>query len=164
MRWITCFILAYVALGVQMGLGEFVRVRGATPSVALLVVIFIALNAPRDAALLACFVIGALQDITTLTPLGLYALAYSLVGMFVVSTHDVVSSNHPATHFSMAFVGALVMGAVIYLHGLVRGPAVGLPGLFESALYTAILAPIVLGLLTRIKKVFAFSRRRLRTA
>jgi rod shape-determining protein MreD len=147
-----------------MGMSEFVRVRGVTPSVVLLVVIFIAMNAPRESALLACFVIGALQDMTTLTPLGLYAFAYSVVGMFIVSTHDVVSSNHPVTHFSATFVGGLVMGGVIYLHGLIRGPGVPLSGLFASALYTAILAPVVLGLLSRIKKVFAFSRRRLRTA
>jgi rod shape-determining protein MreD len=164
MRWISCFILAYVALGIQMGMGEFVRVRGAAPSMVVLAVIFIAINAPRDSALLACFVIGALQDMTTLAPLGLYALSYSIVGMFMVSTHDVISSNHPVTHFSMAFVASLIVGAVIYLHGWLRGPSVPVAGLFTSALYTAILAPIVLGLLTRIKKLFAFSRRRLRTA
>ncbi len=164
MRWISCFILAYIALGIQMGMGEFVRVRGAAPSIVVLAVIFIALNAPRDSALLACFVIGALQDMTTLAPLGLYALSYSIVGMFMVSTHDVISRNHPVTHFSMAFVASLIVGAVICVHGWVRGPTVPLAGLFTSALYTAILAPIVLGLLTRIKKLFAFSRRRLRTA
>ena len=162
MRWITCFFLAYVALGVQMGMGEFVRVRGAMPSVVVMAVIFIAVNAPREPALLACFVIGALQDMTTLAPLGLYAFSYSLVGMFVVSTQEIVSSDHPVTHFSLAFVGCLIMGVVIYLHGWLRGPAVPFGGLFATALYTAVLAPIILGLLSRIKKVFAFSRRRLR--
>jgi rod shape-determining protein MreD len=164
MRWITCFMLAYVALGIQLGMGEFVRVHGATPSLVLLVVIFLAMNAPRDAALLACFIIGALQDMTTLAPLGLYALSYSVVGMFVVSTQEILHSDHPVTHLSVAFVGGLVTGSIILLHGWIRGPAVPVGGLFASALYTAFLAPIVLGLLAKTKKLFKFSRRRLRMA
>ena len=162
MRWLTCFILAYVALGIQMGMGEFVRVRGATPSLVILAVIFIAMNARRESALLACFVIGTLQDMTTLAPLGLYALSYSLVGMFVVSTQEIVASEHPVTHFSLAFTGSLLMGAVLFIHGRIRGPAVPPGGLFASAIYTAFLAPIVLGMLNRVKKLFAFSRRRLK--
>jgi rod shape-determining protein MreD len=164
MRWISFFILAYVAVGVQMGMGEFVRVHGATPSIAVMAVVFIASNARRDEALLASFVIGARQDLTTLAPLGLYALSYSLVGLFVVSMHEVLSADHPVTHFLLCFVASLIMGAVIYLHGVIRGPAVPMGGLFSAAIYTAILAPIVLGALSRMKKLFAFSRRRTRTA
>jgi rod shape-determining protein MreD len=160
MRWISCFILAYLVLGIQMGMGEFVRLRGASPSLVLIAVIFIAVNAPRDAALLGCFVLGAMQDLTTLSPLGLYALSYSIVGMFVVSTQELLHAQHPVTHFSLAFVGGLLVGAVLFLHGWLRGPSVPVAGLFTSALYTAILAPIVLALLNRIKKIFAFSRRR----
>jgi rod shape-determining protein MreD len=164
MRWITLFILAYLTLGIQMGMGEFVRVWGAGPSLVLIAVIFIAMNAKRDAALLACFVIGAMQDLTTLTPLGLYALGYSIVGMFVVSTQELLHRAHPVTHFSLALVGGLLLGAVLFLHGALRGPSVPLALLFWSALYTAVLAPVVLALLNRIKKIFAFSRRRFGTA
>ena len=162
MRWISLFILAYLVLGIQMGMGEFARVGSASPSLVLIAVIFIAMNAPRDAALLACFVLGAMQDLTTLTPLGLYALAYSIVGMFVVATQDLFHGDHPVTHFSLAFAGSLLMGAVLFLHGWWRGPSVPMAGLFTSALYTALLAPIVLALLNRIKRMFAFSRRRFR--
>jgi rod shape-determining protein MreD len=143
-----------------MGVGEVARVGSATPSLVLIAVIFIAMNAPRDAALLACFVLGAMQDLTTLAPLGLYALSYSIVGMFVVAAHDMLHGAHPVTHFSLAFVGSLLMVAVIFLHGWWRGPSVPLAGLFASALYTALLAPIVLALLNRIKRMFWFSRRR----
>ena len=160
MRWISCFILAYIVLGIQMGMGEFVRVGAASPSLVLIAVIFIAMNAPRDAALLGCFVLGAMQDLTTLAPLGLYALAYSIVGMFVVSTQELLSRNHPVTHFSLAFIGGLLLGAVLFLHGWWRGPGVPIAPLFTSVLYTAILAPILLALLNRIKKMFSFSRRR----
>jgi len=157
MRWLSWFILAYIALGIQMGLGEFVRVRGGTPNVAMLAVIFIALWAERDAALLACFMIGAMQDLTTLAPLGLYALAYSLVGLFVTGAQDVADREHPVTHMSVAFVSGSIVAAVLVLHGYLRGPRVPLGELFASIIYTSILAPIVLFTLQKIRRVFAFT-------
>ena len=51
---------------------------------------------------------GVMQDLLTQTPLGLYALSYGLVGMFVVSTQEVVYREHPLTHFSLALVGGLL--------------------------------------------------------
>lgn len=180
MRWIAWFILAYVALGVQLGLGGYVRVGDASPNLVLLAVIFIAVNAPRDAALLGCFCMGAMQDLVTQQPLGLYALGYGLIAMFVVSTQTLVYKKHPLTHFSLGLVAGLMVAAVLLVHGWVRPPApamltdtgAALPAmrlspvlLFKNALYTAVLAPFVLGFLQRLARIFSFepSRRRLRS-
>jgi rod shape-determining protein MreD len=160
MRWPVYFILAYVATGLQIGLGEFMRVGAARPDLVLLAVIFIAIHAPRDAALLGCFGIGMMKDMTTLSPLGLYALAYSLAAMFTVSTQELVYRAHPVTHFSLAFVGSLLAGAVVLIHGWIRGPSAPVGEVFGNALFTALLAPVVLGLLSLARKVFAFSSRR----
>ena len=84
-RWIVYFILAYVALAVQIGATPYVRWQGAPPNFVLLVVIFIALNAPREAALLGALCLGLMQDLVTQSPLGLYAVCYGLVGMFIVT-------------------------------------------------------------------------------
>src|SRR5947208_13138077 len=165
MRWPAYFILVYVAVGVQVGAGEFLRVGGARPDLVLLAVIFIAINAPRDAALLGAFGIGLIQDLVSLSPLGLYALAYSLVGMFTVSTQELVYRAHPLTHFSLALIGGLLSAAVVAIHGWIKGPpGLSVMDLFSSALYTALLAPIVLGLLHLTRKAFAFSTRRRRSA
>jgi rod shape-determining protein MreD len=180
MRWVAYFILAYVALGIQTGLDGFVRVHGAAPNFVLLAAIFIALNAPRDAALLGCFVMGAMQDLTTRQALGLYALSYGLVAMVVFEVQQAVYRQHPLTHISLALFGGTVTGCVLLLHGLIHPAAAGtlavdtgapLPAirfapitLFFTALYTAAVAPIVLGGLQRIKKVFSFqpTRRKIR--
>lgn len=178
MRWLTYFILAYLALGFQVGLEGFLRWNGARPNLVLLVAIFVAINAPRDSALLGCFVLGAMQDLVTLQPLGLYALSYGLVGMMVVGTQEVVYREHPLTHFSLALVGGLVTGALIWVQDWIHptaGPIQTASGvvsavrlspvtLFTTSLYTAVLAPVVLGLLQRIKGLFAFqpARRRVR--
>ena len=161
MRWPAFFILVYVAVGLQIGMGDFVRIggAGARPDLVLLAVIFIAIHAPRDAALLGAFTIGLVKDMTTLSPLGLYAIAYSVVGMFVVSTQEYVYRAHPVTHVTLGFAGSLVAGAVVLIHGWIKGPPASFAEVFGSALYTALLAPVILGALNLAKGAFSFRRR-----
>lgn len=179
MRWMAYFILAYLALGFQIGLGGFIHVWNAAPNLVLLAAIFIAINAPQEAALLGCFCMGLMQDLVTQSPLGVYAMAYGLVAMFVVSTQQLVYHEHPLTHVSLALVGGAVTSTVLWVQGWVHppGPAMTLPDgtlvaavrlaplvLFKSVLYTAVVAPLLLGGLQRIRRVFAFDppRRRIR--
>jgi rod shape-determining protein MreD len=159
-RWISYFILAYLALGIQIGAGEFMRFGGAKPDLVLLAVIYIAINAPREAALLGAFLMGVMVDLVGLHPLGLYAFGYGLVAMFVVSTQEIVYREHPLTHFTVALVASLLVSTVALVHGWIFGPLLPLGGQFSTALYTAILAPIVLGVLQRTKRAFAFKPRR----
>ena len=164
MRWPTVLLLAYFAIGVQLGLGEYLRVGNARPDLVLLAVIFIAIHAPRESALLACFAIGLMQDLVTISPIGLYALSYALVGMMVVSTQELVYRAHPITHVTLGFVGTLLWSAVVLIHGWIRGPRLAVTDLLATALYTAIAAPIVLGALHLCRRAFAFSpRKRMRT-
>ena len=161
MRWAAYFILAYLAVGIQVGVGDYARVgeSGARPDLILLAVIFICIHAPRDAALLGAFGIGLAKDMTTLSPLGLYAVAYSLVGMFTVSTQEYVYKSHPITNVILGFAASLLAGLVVLIHGWVRGPSAPVGELFGSAVYTAVLAPIVLGLLNLTRSAFAFRKR-----
>lgn len=158
MRLSAYLILAYVAVAVQIGAADFMRIGHAKPDLVLLAVIFISIHAPREPALLGCFGLGLIQDLVSLSPLGLYALAYSLVGMFVVSTQELVYKAHPLTHISLGFVGGLLLMAVVVIHGWMRGPHVSITDQFGGVLYTAALAPFVLGLLNLSRKAFAFSR------
>jgi rod shape-determining protein MreD len=174
MRWFTYFILAYFALALQIGLAPYIAYRGAAPNFVLLAVVFIAVHAPRDAALLGCFALGFLQDMATLQQPGLFALSYGLVALFVVSTQQVVYKEHPLTHFSLALAAGLITAVVLIAHGWIRPPFARttdgntvLPAIRISTtnqlyrvLYTALLAPIVLGILQRGRGVFGFQGRR----
>ena len=184
MRWLAYFILAYVAIGVQIGLGPYVQYRGAQPNVVLLAAVFVGLNAPRDAALLGCFCMGLMQDLVTQQPPGLFALSYGLTGLVVVGSHHLLQREHWLTHFVLVLVGGLLTAAVLLVHAWVhpdvpRGPAGGagaaaaataaamLPAIrlsagteFVRALYIAVLAPVVLGLLQRGRRFFAFQPQR----
>jgi len=160
MRWLPYFILAYVAIAVQIGAGESLRFRGAKPDLVLLAVAFIAMNAPREAGVLGCVFMGLMMDMVTVQPLGLYALAYGLVGMFVAGMHEVVYREHPLSHLFLALIGAVLVAVVVLIHGWVRDGGVPAATLFGGALYTALLAPLVMGLLQRTKRAFAFVTKR----
>ena len=160
MRWPAYLILAYVAVGLQIGVGEYLRVGAAKPDLVLLATIFIAIHAPREPALLGCFFLGLIQDLVALNPLGLYALAYGLTGAVTVATQEYVYKAHPVTHFGLGLAGGLLSGAVVLIHGWVRGPHASVHDVLACALYTAVLAPVVLALLNLVKKGFSFTNRR----
>jgi rod shape-determining protein MreD len=160
MRWLSYLILAYLALGVQIGAGEFMRVGGAKPDLVLLAVIYIAINAPRTAALGGAFGMGLMVDLVGLGPLGLYAFAYGVVAMFVVSMQEVVYREHPMAHLMIAFIASLLVSTIGLVHGWIHPPLLPLGVQFKTALYTALLAPIVLGILHKMKRAFAFKPRR----
>src|SRR3954454_9286588 len=158
MRWLPYFILAYLTLGVQIGLGDFIAWHGARPNLVLIAVVFVALHAPRDAALLGCFSLGLLQDLLSQQPPGLYALSYGCVALLVSGAHHYVGRDNPVVHVVLALIGGLFTAVVLSLHAWLRpaGPAVVddativaavrapiLP-LYITAIYTALLAPLIL--------------------
>lgn len=163
MRWLSYFILAYISLGLQTGLAGFDTYRGAWPNFVLLAVVFIAVNAPREPALIGSLILGLLQDMATQQPLGLYAFSYGLVAMFIVSTQQTLYREHALTYFTMTLFGGFITGAVVLVHGWIHPPKAGITGplnLLASTIYTAVLAPFVFGVLRKFKKLFDFQPRR----
>ena len=164
MRWISFFILGYIAVGLQIGMARSAEWHGAEPDLILLAAIFVALNASRDAALLACLMLGAMHDLTAQGTLGLYALAYGLVGMFVLSARQALFREHPLTHIVTTFFSGLIVAFVLLMHLILRPlpgeRAAGMHGrigpLVMGAIYTAVLSLPVLGFLQRIKGLFLF--------
>ena len=164
MRTLAYLILSYIALGLQVGLTPFIRVGNAPPNFVLLAALFIALNAPKDAALLGCFALGLMQDLLTQQTLGLFALSYGLMAMLVLGAQQFLYRDHPLTHISVAILGTMICAIVMLLHGLFH-PAgrVELSRLLYSGLYTTALSPIILGILQSIRKMFGFHPRRARS-
>src|SRR5437899_10486158 len=98
MRWISYFILAYLTIAIQMALAGYLRWGQASPNLVLPAAAFIAINARREHALLGAFGLGLPQDLFTPHPLGLYAFASGMVGLFVVGTQPAAYRDHPPTH------------------------------------------------------------------
>jgi rod shape-determining protein MreD len=176
MRPLSYFILAYITLGLQAGIARAMQWNAAEPNFVLLAVVFIALNAPRDTALLACFGLGAMQDLTSGGTMGLFALSYGLVALFILAIQQAVYRKHPVTHFMVAMIAGILVAIILAIHGWLRPPgaeilpdgqrlpAVHAPvlPLFYTAIYSAILAPLILGGLQRISRVFRFQSARRR--
>ncbi len=167
MRWISYFILAYLIIAIHMALAGYLRWGQASPNLVLPAAVFIAINARREHALIGAFGLGFLQDLFTQHPLGLFAFAYGLVGLFVVGTQPAVYRDHPLTHFFVTLLASVLVGFVVLfnnwaypiLHthsGQLRQPMLGI---LASALYTAALAPIIMGLLGKAKPLFGFRGR-----
>ncbi len=167
MRWISYFILAYLIIAVQMALAGYLRWGAASPNLVLPAAVFIAINARREQALIGAFVLGFIQDLFTQHPLGLYAFSYGMVGLFVVGTQPAVYRDHPLTHFFVTLLASVLVALVIcfnnwaypMLHSHSAQFRQPLIAIFGSALYTAAVAPIVMGVLSRMKTLFGFRGR-----
>ena len=170
MKWFPFFILAYLALGIQFGLSGYAAILNARPNFVLLVAIFVAVNAPRNAALAACLLLGLMQDLLMHeSPLGLTAFAYGLIAVAVLSTQEIVDRDHFLTHISLAILAGLLYAVVVALHSwlyysvLHPSPKLTRPSvgpLFTGAFYTGVLAPFVFAALGRSKRVFGFRSKR----
>src|SRR5689334_57221 len=125
MRSVTYLILAYLALGAQVGLSPFIKLGGAPPNLVLLAALFIALNAPKEPALLGCFLLGLMQDLLTQQTLGIFALSYGIVAMFVMGSQQLLYREHPLTHIIITFMAGITCAVIMLLHDLFRVP----PGL-----------------------------------
>jgi rod shape-determining protein MreD len=163
MNWIPFLILAYVAVAMQTGLSPLVRLGsadsiGAEPNFGLIVVVFIALYAQRQTALLAAFVMGALQDLATQQPFGLFAFSYGLAAVVIASGSRKVYRSHPLTHFFFALLGGFISALVLLLHSHLRHTPVGAVTTFSGAVYTAALAPLLIAGLQKARRLFAFRK------
>jgi rod shape-determining protein MreD len=170
LRWFIYFILAYIILGLQLGLGSFIAFRDVSPNLMVLLVVFISLNAPREEALLASFLLGMFQDLITLQPLGLFAFSYGIVSLLVCMIAESVGRSHPLTHVSLAFMATMVVGVLLLIHDLVSpvGPArpyggtalkairIGPRVVAVSAAYTTLISPLVIFLLQRFNRLLSF--------
>jgi rod shape-determining protein MreD len=162
MRTAAYFILAYIALGAQVGLAPFIKV-GAPPNLVLLAALFIAINAPKEAALLGCLGLGLMQDLLTQQSLGVFAFSYGIIGVLVIGTQNLLYRDHPLTWVLLGFFGSLICLLVLVVYDLCPvsiGARIGIGKLFAMLLYTTILSPFVLYLLQRMRKSFGFRKRR----
>jgi len=151
MRLLPTILLAYVAVGLQVGLNGFVHLGGAAPNVVLIVAVFLALTAPRDVGRLACFALGLMQDLLTQQSLGLFALCYGALGVAIGSTQAMLHREHPATHALATVFGCALTWIVLMVHGWIFGPGVSFSAALLSTILTVVLAPALIWLLLRLR-------------
>ena len=162
MRWLPFFILAYLALGIQQGIGGFVELGHARLNLALIVIVFVAANAPRDVGLLACIIVGVTQDLLNAAPWGISAFTYGVIAIAVMAIKDVVYGDHLLTHFVLVLYAGIIETIVRLIHGWIyaslhtephwSGPTFG--AMLGSAIYTAAVGVPIIYFLGRLRRSF----------
>src|SRR5204863_9396205 len=138
---------------------------------------FIALNAPRDAALLGCFGLGLMHDLLTQQAMGLYAFSYGLLALFVTGSSQLLQRDHPVTHVMLALLGSAICSMMILAHGWIHPPGaarhvegmatvgaihVPMSTLVYQLQYTTILDPFGPALQVKLRKLLAYQPQRRR--
>mgnify|MGYP005841067971 CR=1 FL=1 len=151
MHLLPFILVGYVAVGVQVGLNGFVRFGSASPNVVLITAVFFALFLPREPGRLACFALGVMQDLLTQQTLGLYAIAYGLVGVVIGNSQAMVFRERTITHLAATLLGSALTWAVLIVHGWWFGPAPSLGFAAAGTLLTVAVTPLVFWPLMKLR-------------
>jgi len=126
MRWLVFAILAWIFIGLEIGLRDvlaFGEDLAISPSLVLPLAALVALSATPRQTLVACLVLGLLVDLTSsheladaggaVTIIGPAALGYMLAGKFVLTMRGLMIRHNPLTLVFLSIVGAMLVNAVI---------------------------------------------------
>ncbi len=164
MRWISFIILALGVIVLQTSLAPWIQVRGARPDWVFIIVVHLALTAPKTDALLGAWTLGLFADLNTDLPLGFLALVYGLSALTIVEMRGLLVREHLGASLGVTFVTALAGQSVIAAYRLLT---VSETGFFDAgghalltALYTALFAPYLLRGLRRVNPLLGIEGRR----
>jgi rod shape-determining protein MreD len=154
-RGVRVGALAALLVVVQVTVFPHLRLLGAVPDLGLLLALAVAYRDGPEAGLVAGFVAGLGVDLFLETPIGLSALTYSLVayGAGVLQTGVLRTPRGIAP--LLGALGGLVSGTLFVAIAVLVGVDIGFTShtmalISASALYDAVLAPIVFALTGRV--------------
>ena len=153
MRWISFAILGFFVAVAQYALLPQVSVEGFAPGVVVVLGLFYALYAPRTEGLLACWILGLLVDLSSMSNVGLNAFGMGLCALMVVWVRGALFKDHWIGQAVLAFVWMLLLEM---LNGLAsKGSEIGWWEIsyVGNAMATGVLAPLVCWILRRFGKL-----------
>lgn len=125
MKWLTFAVLAWIFLGLELGLRDALRLGHGqvSPSFVFVLLAFFALVAPAKTAGWCAVVLGLLMDMTNqltfrgrgepLAALGPHVAAYLPAVYLILSLRGVVMKRNPLALGFLSAAGSLVSGAVL---------------------------------------------------
>lgn len=168
MRWFGFGILAFVGLVLQVGVAGPLGLGPGriVPDLLLMAAIVLAYRGNDEKALVGCWILGVIKDMSSGAPLGSYALAFGLVALGVMWVRDLFYGEHPLILIGITFVCSLMVENLVLLIGSAKGVfEIGSwvtlwPSIMFSALFTAGLAPYGQWLMMKFHRQLGLSRRR----
>lgn len=168
MRWFNFGILVLISLVLQVSICRRIGIgqQRLIPDLLLLAAVVLAFRAPDKDALIACWVLGLVKDITSGSPLGGYALCFGLMAMLLVRMREVLYGMRSVTLIVITLVMSMVIEQAAFLLCVLKGSAgwnqySGITfTIFLSAMLTGGLAPYAFWLLTKLHRQLGLQRDR----
>ena len=168
MRWVRFGILVLIFLVLQIGVGsalEFSPLK-IVPDLLLLLAILLIFWAPPEQALIACWLLGLLKDITSQeAPLGSYSLTFGLLGLMLIRLREVVVSARLLPQIFLIFVSSMLIEHAVWLICVVKSDVTLdsyrqiVTSMTISAVMTAALYPYGYWLMTKIHRPLGLKQR-----
>ncbi len=167
MRWVRFGILVLVFLVLQIGVCSalsFSQLK-IVPDLLLLLAVLIVFWAPADQALIACWLLGLLKDVTSQVPLGSYAISFGLLGILLVRLRELLVGTRLLPQIFLMFVSSMLVEHAVWLICVVKSDVAlasyrqDVLTIFISALLTAALYPYGYWLMTKLHRLLGLSRR-----
>jgi rod shape-determining protein MreD len=161
MNWVGFAVLVYLTTVVQTSVAPFLAVHSIRPDFLVIVAVFFGLYARAADAMLGCWIIGLLIDLSSLSHpvranVGLHALTLGLLAVFMVKTRGVTFREGMVSHLIYTFVVCFLLTLAVRLHTTWDSPdwpALGRQSAvaFYTSVYTSLLAPYVHFALRRLR-------------
>ncbi len=165
MRWPAFILVAYFALGLQLGLGGVLGLGAWMPSLPLIFVLFVALHARTQDALLGAVIVGLGHDAIAAVPLGTYTFTYGVVALASIQLRQVMYREHPFTHGTLTLLMGCLLAILFAIGNFLRARFAPTGDLLYAPTFLATLAMSVttalaalpmMGMLRKVRKMFAF--------
>ncbi len=151
MHWITFTILVLATTVLQQSVAPFFAVHTIRPDLLVIVAIHYALAAKAHDALLACWCIGLVMDLTSLSfgaapNVGLHAFSLGLIAWVVVKVRDLTFRESVMTQIFFTFFAKVALSLLTGFYAWhaardsVSPRELAMIGIYD-AVYTAVLAP-----------------------
>lgn len=154
MRKFRLAVLCVLVVVVQVAVFPHLRAFGVVPDLGLVLALAVGYHEGPEAGVVVGFVTGLGFDLFLITPLGLNALTYALMGYAVGVVESGMLRSPRLLSVLLALVGGLVGGLVLISIGVLAGvDAVkgfhGVRTIGIAALYDAVLAPALFFVVSR---------------
>ena len=143
-------VILFAAI-LQVSLGPQIRIGPCFPDLTLITALFFSMREERIKGLKIAVTAGLLKDAFSGGIFGLSAISFGISCLIIKSLSSNIYRQGATTNFLFALLGAALAGIIHFCLGGFRNLATPLP-IVPEALYTAVLAPFVFIVLSKLFK------------
>ena len=166
MKWYLLILLSFIFVIFEVAFPPSWQLGHSHPEFALLLMIYLVLNAQTNDTIYAAWLVGLIKDLFSTGRLGTHSLIYFAGALLLLQLRRYLYREEILVQIAVAFVAVFVADMVYLLQLSVAMPGIELGGhlrrVLIATLYSTACAPIVFLLLDAIRRpIGAYERMRL---